>query len=201
MPSPSRRPRTVAFRPAVALAEVLIATTITAASAGALLTAIGSSTRVAESSLHREIAGGLAAELMFELHGVPFRSDVPPNPHCGYGYGREAFCTLDSLDGWSARPPQNECGIPVSVATDRSCANFGSQAMTRTSSRQANGSLMNRFRRAIEVEPIEQTAAGWVATTAPTRFRRVTVAVDYFDAAGNAIPLASIEEIFVDAAP
>ena len=177
-----------------------MATALTAASAGTLLVSIASACESSEWALRRTIAAGLAEQLMIELHGVPFDSGWQPPIDCGYRSGRAGRCTLDAHDAWSARPPQNRCGAPVGSGRDGDCSSYGSPTPMRTATRRADSNQLSRYRRRIAVEPIDVTPSGWAAATTASAFRQVTVTVDYVDHQGHDHVLASLSEVFVDAA-
>ena len=200
-PQPSDRPRlSHAIRRGIALAEVLMATALTAASAGTLLVSIAASCESSEWTMRRTIATGLAEQLLIELHGVPFDSSWQPPHDCSYQSGRAGRCTLDAHDHWSASPPQNRCGAPVGAGRDGDCGYYGSPPPTRSVTRHADATRLARFRRAIRVEPIAEVAGSWVPATTASAFRRVTVRVRYRDGTGSDHMLVELTEVFVDAA-
>ena len=197
-------------RTGIAMAEVLVAIALTGLSAGALLTAIASSLSTGDWLMRREIAQGLATQLLVETAARPL-PDISDGTGGGYdgGYGggsgggatgREAFNTIDDYDGWTAQPPQTSCGYPLGADGFHDCGDhdsggYGSQRQTQGDSTAA----LARYRRRITVVPIEPTETGWAAGTVDSRHRQVDIYVDYVDSDGNAHLLAHLHQVVSDA--
>ena len=207
-------------RAAFALAEVMIATAITAISAAALLTSIASSTATGDWALRHEIARGLAEQLMAEVAAAPLPAlpDPPPTGGGGGGYdggygggsgggcrmdsasGRVAFCDVDAFDGWTARPPRTPCGSLLGTDGAANCSETGyGPVYTRETAGQANAALLSSFERTIGVDQIESDGTGgWHAGDADSRYRRITVRVLYHDRSGAAHTLQTLVRIVSD---
>ena len=202
-------------RRAIALAEVLAATALTAMSAAALISSIASSLSVSEWTLRRELARGLGTQLMVEAMAMRFPA-APTSGGTGGGYnggygggygcgdpslaGRAALCDLDDLDGWSARPPQNPCGLPLGTGGGGDCtAGYYGNASSREYGGRVSSAVLSRFRRRISVEAIEPDGlGGWTAGTPSSRYRRLSVFVDWYDASESRYELFHAERVVFD---
>ena len=217
-PRPMRRSPAIAAvqREAVALAEVIVATAVTAMSGAALLTAIASSLSVSEWTLRREIAVGLGQQMIAELHSAPFPEPPTTGGYGGYGgygggygnygcgttsFGRDHFCNLDAYANWSAQPPVDRCGIAIGTGGISDCQVRNYATTARDAAGFANVRLLQRFRRSVQIERLESSGGVWTVTTDNTRYRRATVRVEYVDSSNVAHELFAASEVIADASP
>ena len=88
------------------LVEALVAITITAIAASALLLGISSSLQTTGDAMEQSIALGMAQQLLDEIVGTGCCCDAAAAPG-----GRASFKTIDDYDGFQSQPPKDCWGV------------------------------------------------------------------------------------------
>jgi type II secretory pathway pseudopilin PulG len=106
-------------RPAFTLVEALVAVTIAAVAASALLMGIHSSLQTTESAVQQTIAGGMAQQLMDEavgnLYCQPgsngYETTLGPSAWEAQGTGRQRYNDIDDYHAQRVKPPKDAWGV------------------------------------------------------------------------------------------
>jgi len=97
------------FAAAFTLVEALVALTITAIAASALLLGISSSLQTTGEAMEGAIALGMAQQLLDEIVGT----GSGPATVLGAVGSRASFIAVDDYDGYQSQPPTDRWGIPL----------------------------------------------------------------------------------------
>ena len=143
----------------------------------AALSAITAGVHGATEAARMTVAAGLADDLADEAFAAPLRR--PADRTAGSGV-RAGFDEIDDYAGWDRSPPETPDGRPVGVPHDWTDG---------LGDREADLGQLRRFRRTVDVEPVEPDGAGWKPAGAGSAYRRVRVTV-LFRGAGGDRPLA-----------
>jgi type II secretory pathway pseudopilin PulG len=106
-------------RAAFTLVEALVAVTIAAVAASALLMGIHSSLQTTEAAMQQTIAAGMAQQLMDEVVGnlycapgtTGYDTSFSHSSWEGQGTGRERYNDIDDYHGERATPPKDPWGV------------------------------------------------------------------------------------------
>ncbi len=176
----------------ITLIESLLAMSITTIAGSALLTSIGSAVASSTDAVYRTVGDGLAEQLMDEIASVRF-PDSATSAIASTGKTRERFDDIDDYAGWSSSPPVARAGQAVGTEGFESKSGH----VLRNSSMRPNPNFLNTFTREVAVERVRPDGnGGWLVTSQPTDFRRVTVSVIHTDTQGSIRPLAEFSRIF-----
>jgi type II secretory pathway pseudopilin PulG len=110
-------------RPAAfTLVEALVAISITAIGAAALLLGISSSLETTNDALEETMAAGMARQLLDEVVGAryyaagigdPYQTAFGPSSDEQSGRGRERYDDIDDYSGFRSKPPADPWGVPL----------------------------------------------------------------------------------------
>lgn len=114
---PNRRHGSVGFT----LVEAMVALSITAIAATALLLGVESSLQTSSDALEQTIAAGMAQQLADEVLGAryaapetgPYQSELCPSSWEAAGDGRERFNDTDDYNDFRAQPAEARWGVPL----------------------------------------------------------------------------------------
>ena len=121
------RPRPHRTADGFSLVEVLIAVSILAMAASALLLATEASAESSRSALERTIASGIATQLVDEMLGLPYNEksgspfDWPLQPEVGEltePVQRARFDDTDDFNGYQAVPLEDAWSVPLGTGDD-----------------------------------------------------------------------------------
>lgn len=110
---------TTGRRAAFTLVEALVAVTIAAIAASALLMGIHSSLQTTESAMQQTIAAGMAQQLMDEVVGNlycqpgvdGYQTTLSPSAWEAQGTARERYNDIDDYHGQRVKPPKDTWGV------------------------------------------------------------------------------------------
>ena len=177
-------------RHGITMVESLLAIAITSIAGSALLSAVFGAVASSSDATYRNIARGLARQLMEEVVAAPFPAS-PPTPKSGST--RSSFDDVDDYHGWRGSPPTAKDGTQI--------GNEGYTYLTynipRLTPMQPDARLMDNFARRVTVERITPSSSGgWQTTTSPSDYRRITVTVEFTNSRNHTQILARIARIY-----
>jgi type II secretory pathway pseudopilin PulG len=111
--------RPIGRRPAFTLVEALVAVTIAAVAASALLMGIHSSLQTTDAAMQQTIAAGMAQQVIDEVVGnlycqpglTGYQTTLGPSSSEAQGTGRERFNDIDDYHAQRAKPPEDPWGV------------------------------------------------------------------------------------------
>lgn len=106
----------------VAYTEVLLSGIILSVLIVSALQLFANLGRSQQNTLDEELMNQLASQMIEEIKVLPYRDPTAENEHGPgtdeTGTSRSAFDDIDDYDGWSAQPPQDKQGNPISRHPD-----------------------------------------------------------------------------------
>jgi type II secretory pathway pseudopilin PulG len=185
---------------AFSLIEALVALSVTSLAGAVLLLGVESSLTTTTDAVDRTIADGLAEQTLHEILTKrysgpgenPLATTLGPTTTESLGGGGAYFDDADDYNGYSARPLKGLYGETLGTGDDA--------GGSRPANFRLRTELFKNWRLRVDayyVDPNNHT----LRSAAPTYFRAVEVNVEYLQANGGVLPLASRKRIIAYVAP